>query len=386
MKAERLRRLRGIIAGAPFDALLLASPANVFYATGFRGLRDASRPGNRAAALVSGDGVYLVGPTQDFALALEAGFAQQDYVPHGRFYFGEAGDGVPEPTSGRASDFVSALAAALRRSRLDAATLGVDEEGLGLETSMAVEAALPALRSVAASEIVRRARSSKLPGELDLLGRSARLAERGIEAAFDAARPGVTERELAAVVASAMISGGGALRLVVVTSGERSALVDAPPTDKTLKPGDLLRLDVGCVVEGYCSDVARTAVVGEPDARQARYFAALLAGQEAALAAVRPGVSPRELFGVAVEGVRANGLGGYRRNHCGHGIGLENYEPPLVMPGEEEALQEGTVLCVETPYYEVGWGGMMVEDTVVTTAAGRRLLTGSDCGLRVIEG
>lgn len=331
--------------------------------------------------------MVLIAPSQDFALALEAGVAREDYLPHGRFFFGTVreDDAGPAHTHEQTPDFVAALAAALRRSRLGASTLGVDAEGLGLETRLALEAALPTARLVAASEAVRRVRSAKLPGEVEILGRAARLAERGIEAAFEAARPGVTERELAAVVASTMFTGGGTPRLLVVTAGERSALVDAPPTDRTLQPGDLLRLDVGCAVEGYYSDVARTAVVGEPDVRQERGYGALLAGQEAALAAVRPGVLSRELFRVAVEGARANGLGRYRRNHCGHGIGLENYEPPLVAPDGEETLEEGMVLCVETPFYELGWGGMMVEDVVVTTAAGGRLLTGSDRGLRVIE-
>lgn len=386
LKAARPRRLRAIVADAPFDALLLASPANVFYATGFRGLRDASRPGNRAAALVHDDGLLLVGPSQDLALAMESGTAPEDYVPHGRFFFEPAGGNSPAQAHGRVPDFVAALAEAVGRSRLDGGTLvGVDEEGLGLETRLALEVALPNLRLAPASRLLRRARSTKLPGEVELLEGAARLAEEGIEAAFRAARPGVAERELAAAAASAIVSGGGALRLLVVTSGERSALVDAPPTDRLLRPGDLLRLDVGCVVEGYYSDVARTAVVGEPDARQALGYGALLAGQEAGLAALRPGATPREVFEAAVEGVRANGLDRYRRNHCGHGIGLENYEPPLVATGEEEPLEEGMVLCVEAPYYELGRGGMMVEDMVVTTAAGCRMLTASDRTLRVIE-
>lgn len=138
---------------------------------------------------------------------------------------------------------------------------------------------------------------------------------------------------------------------MVVTAGLRSALADARPSDKACRPGELLRSNVGCVVDGYCSDVARTAVLREPDDLQARRYGALLAGQEAKLDAARAGVAPQEeLFDAAVGAVLEHGFSRYRRNHCGYGISIENYERPLVAPGAEEELAAGMVLCLETPY------------------------------------
>jgi Xaa-Pro aminopeptidase len=169
-----------------------------------------------------------------------------------------------------------------------------------------------------------------------------------------------------------------------VTGGERSALADAAPTGRRLRPGDLLRFDVGCVLDGYWSDVGRTAVVGDPTAKQARRYNAIYAGEQAQLEAARPERSARELFDIAVEAVEARGLSPYRRHHCGHGIGSEVYEPPIIGPSSDIPLRAGMTFCFETPYYELGWGGMMVEDTVVITETGSEMLTRSDRTLRVI--
>ncbi|MDH3398077.1 MAG: aminopeptidase P family protein, partial [Acidimicrobiia bacterium] len=110
------------------------------------------------------------------------------------------------------------------------------------------------------------------------------------------------------------------------------------------------------------------------------------AGEDAQLRIAAPGVLASTLFATAVESVEDAGLRPYRRHHCGHGIGREVYEPPIVSPGTELPLQSGMVLCFETPFYEIGWGGMMVEDTVVITADGNQRLNHSDRSLRVVDG
>ncbi len=125
--------------------------------------------------------------------------------------------------------------------------------------------------------------------------------------------------------------------------------------------------------------------MGEPDEVQADRYRAILAGEQAQLEAARPGISAHRLFDIAVSEVAAAGLSPYRRHHCGHAIGTEVYERPVVAPGVTTLLEPGMVFCFETPYYEIGWGGMMVEDAVVVTAEGAEVLTESDRSLRVIE-
>ena len=114
-----------------------------------------------------------------------------------------------------------------------------------------------------------------------------------------------------------------------------SALSDARATDREWNPGELLRFDVGCTFDGYWSDIGRTAVLGEPSSEQARCYAAILAGEGEQLDAARPGMTAGQLFDVAVQAVEAAGLRPYRRHHCGHAIGSEVYERPIVAPGSE---------------------------------------------------
>ncbi len=171
---------------------------------------------------------------------------------------------------------------------------------------------------------------------------------------------------------------------MVVTSGPRSALSDARPTHRELEPGDLVRFDVGCTVDGYWSDIGRTAVVGGADGLQISRYAAIFAGEDEQLRAVRGGITAGELFDVAIDRVEQSGLSPYRRHHCGHAIGLEIYERPIVSAGTSTVLEPGMVFCVETPYYEIGWGGMMVEDALVVTDDGCDMLSTSDRSLRVI--
>jgi Xaa-Pro aminopeptidase len=332
-------------------------------------------------AFVSADRTVLVGGASDGAAALESGITPDDYVPFGTFYFESASGSAPESNLAGVHDSLQdAVVDAMARAGVFG-RVGVDGGAADLSALLAGEGAEP----VDATDWMYELRAIKLPGEVDRLRKAARLAEQGIDAAIAAASAGVTEIELANVVAAEMAAGGGAPRFTVVTSGPRSALSDARPTDRELEAGDLLRFDVGCTYDGYWSDIGRTAVVGAPDHRQASRYAAILAGEEAQLEMVRAGITAESLFDVAVATVEEHGLAPYRRHHCGHAIGTEVYERPVVAPGWPTVLQAGMVFCVETPFYEIGWGGMMVEDALVVTEEGAEVMTISDRSLRVIE-
>lgn len=374
--AERTARLLAHLADAPFDAVVTLSTANVDYATGYRSMSGAVHGTSSVAAVVTGSRTVLAGPVADSAPAFDAGIGEDDFVAFGRFYFESAGSAA---TATRLVDehpgAAEAIAAAVTRAGAAAATIGLDEAACPAPLRAALAAALPGVTWVDASGWLSRVRARKLPGEVALLAQSARLAEAGIVAALAVARPGVTEAELARVVARTMVDGGGLPKFTVVTTGPRSALADAVAGDRPLAAGDLLRFDVGCLLDGYWSDIGRTAVIGEPTALQSSRYAAILAGLDAQLAAARPGVSAAALFDLAVDVTQRGGIAPYRRQHCGHGIGLDVYEAPIVRPGQDVPLEEGMTFCFETPYYELGWGGMMVEDALVVTADGVEALT-----------
>jgi len=374
-------KLRSALACSPYDWLALGCSEHIAYSTGYRSIAAGLFASHRMLALVSVDRTIVVGSASDGAAALESGISSDDYVPFGTFYFESAGGDAPESHfAGRYDSFGEAAAEAMGRMG-SIGCLGFDSGAAALVSAVSGGR----FELVDATDWMYGLRAQKLPVEIERLRVAVGLAERGIERAIAGARVGMSETELANVVAVTMAEGGGDPRFVVVTSGPRSALSDARPTERTLQRGDLLRFDVGCTFEGYWSDVGRTAVVGEPDHLQALRYAAILAGEEAQLKAIRPGVTAGHLFDVAVSEVEASGLRPYRRHHCGHAIGIEVYERPVIASGRDLDLEPSMVLCLETPYYEIGWGGMMVEDTVVVTEDGAERLTTIDRSMRVIE-
>ena len=114
--------------------------------------------------------------------------------------------------------------------------------------------------------------------------------------------------------------------------------------------------------------------MGEPSEKIKTYYAAVLAGIDAAIAAAKPGVACKDLFHIAVEATRKNGIPHYRRHHVGHGIGVECYDDPSITPASPFILEEGMTINLETPYYELGWGGVQIEDTFEVTKDGVRML------------
>lgn len=142
-----------------------------------------------------------------------------------------------------------------------------------------------------------------------------------------------------------------------------------------LQSGEAIWFDVGGVVRGYWYDIARVFCVGEPSTKLASYYAAMLAGEQRAIAAARPGMTGGELFDLTVEAVRESGVPHYQRHHVGHGIGVEVYDDVLITPHNDDIIEEGTVVNIETPYYEFGFGAVHVEDPFVVSASGNRLLT-----------
>lgn len=381
----RRDRFHEAVAAADFDAFLAASPANVGYTTGYRSVAGQLFRQHQMAAVVTDTSLRLVLPVADSAPAIDGGVSEDEIVAYGRFYFASAnGTALPARLADQHPDFASAALTAIEGLGLTRGRIGVDVAGLGAAWSPLRDALPETVEVVEATGWASEVRAPKNAEEIELLRRAARIAETGIDRAIASAAVGKTERDLATVVASTMVEAGAEPGFIVVTSGPRSALADAFPTDRQLVPGDIVRFDVGCVLSGYWSDIGRTAVVGEPDDRQRAIYDALFAGEEKQFAAVRPGITARELFEVAVGEVEAHGITPYRRQHCGHGIGTDVYEPPIVAPGVDTPLRPGMTFCLETPYYELGWGGMMVEDLIVVTESGCEVLTESDRSLRTI--
>ncbi len=390
MEAHQQARLLGVLDAEGLVALVATTTENLQYVTGFRSISHAIFRGAELYGVLTRRGTGLVVPFIDTAGVAADAIACDRVACYGKFFFeyaepaGETGEKVRRWTETPAPSPADALARVLSDLGAGGGRIGLDEGNLFAPTWARLAERLAPATLVPAYQLFRRARMVKSPAEVARLERAAQIAEAGIAAVLAILAPGVTERDAVRAYESEVVRRGASPYFSVITIGERAALADVYPTDRALRPGDLVRFDLGCVVEGYRSDISRTAVLGAPTEKQARYYAAALAGEGAAIAAMKPGVPVGRLFDTAVRVTREAGIPHYQRHHVGHGIGLEPYDPPTIAPGGETALEPGMVFCVETPYYEHGWGGVQVEDAVEVTASGPRLLTRSSRALAVV--
>jgi Xaa-Pro dipeptidase len=390
MNAHRRQRLTAMLEAEGLDAIIGTTTENVYYVSGLRSISHALFRGLELYAVFTRRGTALVIPFIDTTGVASDQIAVDHLACYGKFFFeyaddpGEIGRKIREWTRAPAASPADALAGVLGDLGVLGRRIGLDEGNLFPATWKRVEERLSGTTLVPAYQMFRQARMVKGPEEVAALEKAALIAEDGIAAVLGMLRSGVTERQAARVYEEEVLRKGAEPFFTVVTIGERAALADVYPTDRALRPGDLVRFDLGCLVGPYRSDISRTAVLGKPTDKQARYYAGILAGERAAIAAMKPGVPVSQLFDIAVRVTRENGVPHYQRHHVGHGIGLEPYDPPTINASTHTALEPGMVFCVETPYYEHGWGGVQVEDAIEITPGGSRTLTRSSQDLAII--
>ncbi|MFI6942089.1 M24 family metallopeptidase [Streptomyces sp. NPDC050418] len=397
--ASRPQRLARHLDEAGLDVLVATSVENVRYLTGISSVGGQNHPySSRALAVVTRDRTgapYFASSSGDVDQFLDATTALSGVVAYGTFHrvlpedleltereerFRQIAVDVPA-----APDALSALIRILSGAGLTRARIGVDENAAPPGFLARLAEALPAAEVRPAAAVFQQVRKVKTEAELRRIAESAAIAETGIKAALGIAAEGVTERDMTREFETAVARAGGRPRFTLIKFGRGGVLGQTRPTDTPLRRGDSIWFDVGCTHEGYWSDIARTAVLGEPSPRLVALYGAMLAGEQTALETAKPGMTGGELFGRTVEAVRDAGVPHYRRHHVGHGIGVEIYEPVLITPGNQDVIEEGTVVNSETPYYEFGLGGVHVEDPFVVTSDGNRLLTTLDRSLIVID-
>ena len=387
MYPHQTERLDAALEASGADALVATSAPDVAYVTGFWSFSRGVYPAD-IAAVYSRSGTALVIPTID-APALAAGEGAADHVAcHGRFFVNlaeradEHARRAAQLAAEPAETAADALARVLEALGLRGARIGMDD-GARPGTA-AIAARLSRFRLTPAAGAVARARAVKGPYEIDCLAQALRIAEEAIHAVLGDLKAGTTEREAVDLYERAVAARGATPYATIIAFGANAALPAAPAGDRALRPGDLVRFDLGCVFKGYRGDVARMAILGEPDVRAQRAYDAVEAGVQAALDAIRPGVEGGAVFEAAVAAVRDAGLPAFRRHHVGHGIGLEPAEAPWLRPGGE-TLEAGMVLRAETPYYELGAFGVNVKETALVTRSGATVVNRSHRGLVLLD-
>ncbi|MEU7864310.1 Xaa-Pro peptidase family protein [Nonomuraea sp. NPDC049141] len=354
---------------------LAGSAANVRWLTALAGVAHVYYDRGVLYALTGSEGgCHVVAPASELGWICEV-YDSALVHAHGAFvYRGDDGRLGPHAAHARQGGTTPAEAILEAMAQLPDARRIVHDGHLPADVVQALKDARPDLTIDNDATIFTRARRIKDRYELDCLRQANLACEAGITVAIEEARTGMTEREMLRVVRRAMVDFDAHPLLSALGFSERGALVDMPVSDRALRPGDIIRFDIGCTVDGYHADMSRTAVFGPLDPQLRDLHAGLVAAEQAAIARVHPGARAGDVFDAAVDAARAAGVHDYDRTHCGHGIGLEIYEPPSVTRQADDLLEAGMTLCIETPYYLLGRAGLQIEDAIVVTDSGAERL------------
>ncbi|SHF02212.1 MULTISPECIES: M24 family metallopeptidase [Caloramator] len=257
--------------------------------------------------------------------------------------------------------------------------LGVEEDRMSFADYITYKEKLEGVEIVKLEQTIEKIRMIKDEEEIKLIETAASIADKAFEHILNYIRPGVSEIEVALELEFFMKRmGASALSFpTIVASGNRSSLPHGTASEKIINEGEFVTLDFGCVYKGYCSDMTRTIVVGKANEKQKEIYNTVLEANEAALKAVKPGISCFDLDKIARDIIVERGYGERFGHGLGHGVGREVHELPYVNFRSKFNLETGMVITDEPGIYIPGFGGVRIEELVLVTEDGYRVLSKS---------
>jgi Xaa-Pro aminopeptidase len=350
---SRAEQLSKRVAERELDLLFVSDLTNVRYLTGFTGTNGACLVGAEEWIFFT-DFRYTERAEKEVGSEWERPEAERELIPQ-----------IVARMRGRVG-FEDAKLSVRQLARLEAAAEGID--------------------FVPAGALVEQLRAVQEPEELEAIAASAELTDGVYAWALERALKGKTERDIARACEARIRELGAEPSFPpIVAAAENGALPHAEPGERKIGSGELVVFDMGALLDGYCSDCTRTFATGDPadDAREA--YELVARAQTAALDAIRPGASGKEVDAVPRELISEAGHGDRFGHGTGHGVGLEVHEGPRLATTSEDDLAEGNVVTVEPGVYVPGRFGVRIEDLVVVTAEGHRNLTGLPKDLQIVD-
>jgi Xaa-Pro aminopeptidase len=348
--AARIERLRKLVHKAQIDSLLVTNYTNVSYLTGF-----------------TGDDSYLLVRPGGETLITDPRYTQQveEECPGLEIEIREPGTNMYESVTRVVK------AAKLCKLGIEASEMTVAfRELLGNE--------LPAVAFVSTNGLVEELREIKDKEEVDEIREAVRIAEQAFAVIRNSLRPDRTEKAIADELEYQIRLFGGRCSSFpsIIGVGERAALPHGRPTATVrIADSDFVLIDWGARGRLYCSDLTRVLVTGKLSSKLERVYGVVLAAQEAAIAAIRPGAVMKEVDGAARNLIAKAGFGKQFGHSLGHGIGMNVHEQPRLAVDQDRSLKAGMVVTVEPGIYIPGWGGVRIEDDVLVTRTGHEVLT-----------
>jgi Xaa-Pro aminopeptidase len=356
--SDRAQRLSELLPDAGIDLLLVTTLPNVRYLTGYTG----------------SSGLALIGPET------------RVFVTDFRYVEQAAAEVDPKYERKRSQrELIDMLADSLPEGEL---RLGFDDAHVTVRRHARLQELLPErVELVAAGDLVEKLRAVKEPGEIEAMRRAAAAADAALAAVLEAGLIGRTERELADALERATREHGAQRPSFepIVAAGPHGARPHAAPRDVAVAAGDMVVIDWGAEVDGYCSDCTRTLAAGEPGDEARAVYELVLAAQLAGVEAIHAGAGGREVDAAARAVIEAGGHGEEFGHGLGHGVGIEVHEAPGLSKRSEDELVAGNVVTVEPGVYLPGRFGVRIEDLVVVAQDGGEILTSLPKELTVVE-
>jgi Xaa-Pro aminopeptidase len=349
--AGRLPKLRAALDKAECDALLVTNLTNVRYLTGFTGSAALLLVTPDELVLAT-DGRYKFQSAEQLAAAgVEARF--------------EIGNVAGQKAA------VSAAAAGLRRVGLEATDVTWARQRAFASDWFAGAELVPT------EGIVEDLRRVKDEGELERMRDAARIADDALANVRPMLATGISEADFAIALDFEIrkLGASGNSFETIVAAGPNGAKPHARPSDRKIQPGELVVLDFGAIVDGYCSDMTRTVCAGEPSPELQKMVEVVAESQRAGVAAVKAGARAADVDKVCRDVIAEAGWADAFMHSTGHGVGLDIHEAPWVSATSTDTLEPGQVVTVEPGVYLEGLGGVRIEDTVVVTDDGCYPLT-----------
>ena len=348
---SRLATVATSIAAAGHDALLVTTPSNIRYLSGFAG--------SNGYVLVRADGTGVVVTDARYEERV-ADELRDDAQLSVRIAPG-AGRNVLAELVGSGT------------------SLGVEADDMTWSAADQLGEALDPQNVLVhpTTGVVESLRERKDDEEIAAMRRAAAVADRAFSTVMEWLRPGQSERDIAWAFAGAVRSEGGEgiAYDTIVASGPNASRPHHATGDRILQRGDLIIIDAGAMVDGYRSDMTRSFVLGQPTSRQRELLDAVLDAQAAGVAAVAPGVATGDIDAACRASLDSVGLEKWFTHGTGHGVGLDIHEAPSVRAAATATLAPGHVITVEPGVYLPGEGGVRWEDTVLVTGTGSETLT-----------
>jgi Xaa-Pro aminopeptidase len=347
MNKSRIARLREALNSDSLDAFLVSSPQNIRYLSGFTGSHALCIVTPREAHFVT-DGRY----------------AQQSKGEIKGFR--------------RTITVASLLEGTVRKQLLNGCRrVGFESHHLSFAQYRALKRALPGVSFVPTSEVIEKIALVKDPDEIRAMRKAIAISDRTFLEILPQIRAGIREVDIAAEISFRQRSLGAERDAFdpIVASGKRGCEPHARPSKKRLRSGECVTLDFGAVVQGYHSDLTRTIALGSLSRRWREMYTTVLDAQRVAIAGAKGGMRAKDLDAIARRRVRVAGYGRYFIHGLGHGIGHRLHERPRISALSADVLEAGSVVTIEPGVYITDMGGVRIEDEVLLTTAGCRLLT-----------